>query len=145
MKKTIFAILVCGVMVLGLTGCGKTKTYAVNEEIEYKGIKIIFSSEYEVKTDRDGYEVKIPIEIRNTSDSTYDVEKNGPYFDVYTPSGISQSTYNKGYLETWGQIKIKSNATLKDIIKFKTKELGEYTFESSDGKIKISYNIEVTN
>ena len=25
MKKTLFAILVCGVMVLGMTGCGKSK------------------------------------------------------------------------------------------------------------------------
>ena len=24
MKKTLFAILLCGVMVLGLTGCGKS-------------------------------------------------------------------------------------------------------------------------
>ena len=25
MKKTLFAILVCGIMVLGMTGCGKSK------------------------------------------------------------------------------------------------------------------------
>ena len=151
MKKTILTILVCGVMILGLTGCGISKIYLADEEIKYEGIKIIFNSEYRITKgcssdfSNNCYEVQIPFEIINTSNKTYDVHENGPFFDVYTPSGILESAYNNGYLETWGQVKLKKDASIKDIMKFNVKESGEYTLETRDGKIKISYNIVIPN
>ena len=34
MKKTLFAILLCGVMVLGLTGCGKSSVEDAKKELQ---------------------------------------------------------------------------------------------------------------
>ena len=34
MKKTLFAILVCGVMVLGLTGCGNSSVEDAKKDLQ---------------------------------------------------------------------------------------------------------------
>ena len=42
MRKTLFAILLCGVMALGLTGCGKSSVEDAKKRFTRKSRKIWF-------------------------------------------------------------------------------------------------------
>ena len=148
MKKKIFLGLLVLVELFAITWCGKNeaKKYEAGDVIEYNGIEVILDSKYKyekgcaAKFDDDGcYTVSIPVIVKNNNKNTYNLEDKGPYFEIYTPSGIETEAYNNGYLDTNGQIKLRSNATLKDTIK----ESGTYIFAIEDTKIEIDYDINI--
>ena len=150
MKKNLFSVVLILVLLIGLTGCGsKNEKYKQNEKFKYNGLEIVFDGNYKTKnfcsadSSNDCYDIQIPFEIVNNNNDTYDINREGPFFTIYTPSGISVSAYNGGYLNTNGQSKMKSGSKISDILRFEAKESGVYTIEIKNSKIEVEYEIEL--
>ena len=150
MKNRILQGLLIVIMFFFFFCCGsESKKYKQNDKFNYKGLEIIFKSNYKTKnfcstdSSKDCYDIQIPFEISNNTSDTYDISSKGPFFTIYTPSGISISAYNGGYLDTYGQSKMKSGAKINDILRFEAKESGIYTIEIKDSKIEVEYEIEL--
>ena len=120
MKKTILTILVCGFMVLGLTGCGTNKNEfdigkESNIEIVEKGVSLTVKENTLTETGA-------TLILKNDSD--VDVEYGNPYEMEIKKDG------------EWHKINVELNFTLPAfILKSKeTKEL-ELNWENGYGKL----------
>ena len=120
MKKTILTILVCGFMVLGLTGCGTNKNEfdigkESNIEIVEKGVSL---------TVKDNTLTETGATLILKNDSDVDVEYGNPYEMEIKKDG------------EWHKINVELNFTLPAfILKSKeTKEL-ELNWENGYGKL----------
>lgn len=120
MKKTILTILVCGFMVLGLTGCGTNKNEfdigkESNIEIVEKGVSLTIKENTLTETGA-------TLILKNDSD--VDVEYGNPYEMEIKKDG------------EWYKINVELNFTLPAfILKSKeTKEL-ELNWENGYGKL----------
>ncbi len=120
MKKTILTILVCGFMVLGLTGCGTNKNEfdigkESNIEIVEKGVSLTIKENTLTETGA-------TLILKNDSD--VDVEYGNPYEMEIKKDG------------EWHKINVELNFTLPAfILKSKeTKEL-ELNWENGYGKL----------
>ncbi len=58
MRKTLFAILVCGALVLGLTGCGSKKEYTLTLPKEENIESVFFEKDNNKKEVKDTEEIK---------------------------------------------------------------------------------------
>lgn len=58
MRKTLFAILVCGALVLGLTGCGSKKEYTLTLSKEENIESVFFEKDNNKKEVKDTEEIK---------------------------------------------------------------------------------------
>ena len=58
MRKTLFAILVCGALVLGLTGCGSKKEYTLTLPKEENIESVFFEKDNNKKKVKDTEEIK---------------------------------------------------------------------------------------
>lgn len=120
MKKTILAILVCGVMVLGLTGCGtnKNKFDIGNKsdiEIVEKGVSLSVKEDTLTK-------VGATLTLRNDSD--VDVEYGEPYEIEIKKDG------------EWHKINVELNFNLPAyILKSNTTKEIELKWENGYGKL----------
>lgn len=155
MKKRLLSVLLFSLTILFITGCGSSSTdsgkFKPNQKFKYNGVEVVFLSDYNIKKGCSSdfssgcYEVTIPFEINNKTKDSFDVYEDGPRFDIYSPSGISTSSYNGGYLNTNAQVKMKSGAKLNDVLRFNVKESGVFEIEIKDSKIEIEYDIQLPN
>lgn len=67
MRKTLFAILVCGALVLGLTGCGSKKEYTLTLPKEENIESVFFEKDNNKKEVKDTEEIKDIIYVLSDS------------------------------------------------------------------------------
>ena len=121
MKKTILTILVCGFMVLGLTGCGTNKNEfdigkESNIEIVEKGVSLTVKENTLTETGA-------TLILKNDSD--VDVQYGNPYEMEIKKDG------------EWHKINVELNFTLPAYI-LKSKETKEWKLSWEDGYGKLA-------
>lgn len=121
MKKTILTILVCGFMVLGLTGCGTNKNEfdigkESNIEIVEKGVSLTVKENTLTETGA-------TLILKNDSD--VDVQYGNPYEIEIKKDG------------EWHKINVELNFTLPAFI-LKSKETKEWEFSWENGYGKLA-------
>ena len=121
MKKTILTILVCGFMVLGLTGCGTNKNEfdigkESNIEIVEKGVSLTVKENTLTETGA-------TLILKNDSD--VDVEYGNPYEMEIKKDG------------EWHKINVELNFTLPAFI-LKSKETKEFELNRENGYGKLA-------
>lgn len=121
MKKTILTILVCGFMVLGLTGCGTNKNEfdigkQSNIEIVEKGVSLTVKENTLTETGA-------TLILKNDSD--VDVQYGNPYEMEIKKDG------------EWHKINVELNFTLPAFV-LKSKETKEWEFSWEEGYGKLA-------
>ncbi len=140
MKKNLLLVLLLGVLVLGLTGCGeKPQTYTLGDTFEYKDIKISLGNSYETTSWVRGKAILIPVTFKNISSSTKEL---GIVLTGFGPNGAEIGMVNGGLKSSSSTTKLKSGGTLSDYIYFVAEESGEHTIEIKDSKISIVVNVK---
>lgn len=121
MKKTILTILVCGFMVLGLTGCGTNKNeFDIGKE---SNIEIVEKAVSLTVKENTLTETGATLILKNDSD--VDVEYGNPYEMEIKKDG------------KWHKINVELNFTLPAYV-LKAKETKEWEFSWEEGYGKLA-------
>lgn len=120
MKKTILTILLCGVMVLGMTGCGKQKNeFDIGNKSDIK-----ISQNDVIMTIKDGTLTNKSVTLILTNNSDRKIQYGSPYEIEIKKNG------------EWYKINAKLNFTLPlFILESKKKNEFKLNFEEGYGKL----------